>query len=56
MPDREEMSLVNANVAAPMNLAAAEYRGGEVRGMGAAFYLVYPAFYTDVTDNYRAIA
>ncbi len=56
LPDREEMSLVNANVAAPMNLAAAEYRGGEVRGMGAAFYLVYPAFYTDVTDNYRAIA
>jgi putative peptide zinc metalloprotease protein len=33
--------------------AALEYGGGEVRGMGAGFYLVYPAFYTDVTDNYR---
>ncbi|MGI8688450.1 MAG: hypothetical protein ACR2M3_07705 [Thermomicrobiales bacterium] len=33
--------------------SALEYGGGEVRGMGAGFYLVYPAFYTDVTDNYR---
>ncbi|MGI8854682.1 MAG: hypothetical protein ACR2JW_02940, partial [Thermomicrobiales bacterium] len=33
--------------------AALEYGGGEVRGMGMGFYLVYPAFYTDVTDNYR---
>ena len=29
------------------------YGGGKVRGMGAGFYLIYPAFYTDVTDNYR---
>ena len=33
--------------------AALEYGGGKVRGMGMGFYLVYPAFYTDVTDNYR---
>src|SRR6185437_11751451 len=33
--------------------AALEYGGGAVRGMGMGFYLVYPAFYTDVTDNYR---
>lgn len=33
--------------------AALRYGGGKVRGMGAGMYLVYPAFYTDVTDNYR---
>ncbi|HEY3110066.1 MAG TPA: hypothetical protein VGL23_14985 [Chloroflexota bacterium] len=33
--------------------AALHYGGGEVRGMGAGIYLIYPAFYTDVTDNYR---
>lgn len=33
--------------------AALRYGGGEVRGMGAGLYLVYPAFYTDVSDNYR---
>jgi putative peptide zinc metalloprotease protein len=33
--------------------AALRYGGGRVRGMGVGFYLVYPAFYTDVTDNYR---
>jgi len=33
--------------------SALRYGGGEVRGMGVGFYLVYPAFYTDVTDNYR---
>jgi putative peptide zinc metalloprotease protein len=27
--------------------------GGEVRGLGVGFYLVYPAFYSDVTPNYR---
>src|ERR671936_1361937 len=27
--------------------------GGRVRNMGVGLYLVYPAFYTDVTDNYR---
>lgn len=33
--------------------AALRYGGGKVRGMGVGLYLVYPAFYTDVTDNYR---
>jgi putative peptide zinc metalloprotease protein len=33
--------------------AALRYGGGEVRGMGMGFYLVYPTFYTDVTDSYR---
>lgn len=33
--------------------AALRYGGGKVRGMGAGLYIVYPAFYTDVTDNYR---
>ena len=33
--------------------AALRYGGGKVRGMGAGFYLIYPAFFTDVTDSYR---
>lgn len=33
--------------------AAIEYGGGKLKGMGAGIYLVYPAFYTDVSDNYR---
>src|SRR5581483_9134770 len=33
--------------------AALRYAGGRVNTMGAGFYLVYPAFYTDVSDNYR---
>lgn len=33
--------------------SALRYGGGQVRGMGFGIYLVYPAFYTDVTDNYR---
>lgn len=33
--------------------AALRYSGGRVRGMGVGFYLIYPAFYTDVTDSYR---
>jgi putative peptide zinc metalloprotease protein len=34
--------------------AAAARRGGAVPGvMGAGLYLVWPAFYTDVTDSYR---
>ena len=33
--------------------AALKYGGGRVRGMGAGFYLVYPALYTDTTDAYR---
>ncbi len=33
--------------------AALRYGGGKVRGMGAGLYLIYPAFYTDVTDSYQ---
>jgi putative peptide zinc metalloprotease protein len=33
--------------------AAARYSGAEPGAMGAGFYLVWPAFYTDVTDSYR---
>lgn len=33
--------------------AALRHGGGKVRGMGAGVYLVYPVFYTDVSDNYR---
>jgi putative peptide zinc metalloprotease protein len=33
--------------------AALHYGGGRTRGIGAGLYLVYPAFYTDVTDSYR---
>jgi putative peptide zinc metalloprotease protein len=33
--------------------AAQRYGGGKVRGMGVGVYLVYPTFYTDVTDAYR---
>jgi putative peptide zinc metalloprotease protein len=33
--------------------AALRYGGGQVKAMGAGIYLVYPAFYTDVSDNYR---
>jgi len=29
------------------------YGGGQVRGMGAGMYFIYPAFYTDLTDSYR---
>jgi putative peptide zinc metalloprotease protein len=33
--------------------AALRYGGGKVRGTGVGFYLIYPTFYTDVTDAYR---
>ncbi|QZY30445.1 hypothetical protein [Nocardioides coralli] len=33
--------------------AAARYGGATPGVMGAGFYLVWPAFYTDVTDSYR---
>ena len=33
--------------------AAARYSGAEPGAMGAGFYIVWPAFYTDVTDSYR---
>lgn len=33
--------------------SALRYGGGKARGMGAGFYLVYPALYTDTTEAYR---
>jgi hypothetical protein len=33
--------------------SALHYSGGRVRSMGLGLYLMYPAFYTDVTDSYR---
>ncbi len=33
--------------------AACRYAGVEARGMGVGLYLVWPAFYTDVTEAYR---
>jgi putative peptide zinc metalloprotease protein len=33
--------------------AACRYSGGKPGGMGCGIYLVWPAFYTDVTDAYR---
>ena len=33
--------------------AACRYGGGKPGGMGAGIYVVWPAFYTDVTDAYR---
>src|SRR5215210_4575511 len=33
--------------------AACRYSGGKPGGIGAGIYLVWPAFYTDVTDAYR---
>ena len=33
--------------------AAARYSGADPGVMGAGVYLVWPAFYTDVTDSYR---
>src|SRR5581483_8955142 len=33
--------------------AALHYGGGRTKGMGVGIYVVYPAFYTDVTENYR---
>lgn len=33
--------------------SALRYGGGRVKTMGAGFYLLYPAFYTDVSDAYR---
>ena len=45
--------VVGAGIHEIGHASALRYGGGEVRGMGAGFYLMYPAFYTDVTDNYR---
>jgi putative peptide zinc metalloprotease protein len=33
--------------------AALRYGGARARAMGVGLYIVYPAFYTDVTENYK---
>ena len=33
--------------------AGLRYGGGVVRAMGVGIYLIYPVFYTDITDGYR---
>jgi putative peptide zinc metalloprotease protein len=33
--------------------AGLRYGGGHPRGLGFGFYVIFPAFYTDVTDAYR---
>ncbi len=33
--------------------SALRYGGGRARSMGAGFYLIYPALYTDTSDSYR---
>jgi hypothetical protein len=33
--------------------AALRYGGGQARGLGMGFYLIYPTFYTDTSDAYR---
>lgn len=33
--------------------AALKYGGGQPRGIGFGLYMVFPAFYSDVTDSYR---
>jgi hypothetical protein len=33
--------------------SALRYGGGRARAIGVGYYLIYPTFYTDVTDSYR---
>jgi putative peptide zinc metalloprotease protein len=33
--------------------SALRYGGGRARGMGFGLYMIFPAFYTDVTESYR---
>jgi putative peptide zinc metalloprotease protein len=45
--------LVGAGVHELGHASALRYGGGRPRAIGAGFYLVFPVFYTDVTDSYR---
>lgn len=47
------LSVASAGFHEVGHAAALRYAGARVKGMGAGLYLVYPAFYTDVSDNYR---
>jgi len=47
------LTMVSAGFHEFGHAAAARYGGATPGAMGAALYLVWPAFYTDVTDSYR---
>lgn len=47
------ITLVSAGFHEFGHAAAARYGGATPGAMGAGLYLVWPAFYTDVTDSYR---
>jgi putative peptide zinc metalloprotease protein len=47
------LTIVSGAVHEIGHAAACRYGGGRPGGMGAGIYMVWPAFYTDVTDAYR---
>jgi putative peptide zinc metalloprotease protein len=47
------LAIVSAGLHELGHAAAARYGGATPGGMGMGLYLVWPAFYTDVTDAYR---
>lgn len=47
------LAVVSAGFHELGHAAACRYGGAEPRGMGMGLYLVWPCFYTDVTDAYR---
>jgi putative peptide zinc metalloprotease protein len=47
------IAVISAGIHELGHAAACKYGGGTPGGMGAGLYLVWPAFYTDVTDAYR---
>jgi putative peptide zinc metalloprotease protein len=47
------LTLLSAGFHELGHAAACGYSGARVGGMGVGLYLVWPAFYTDVTDSYR---
>ncbi len=47
------LTIASAAVHEIGHAAACRYGGGRPGGMGAGIYIVWPAFYTDVTDAYR---
>jgi len=47
------LTMVSAGFHEFGHAAAARYGGATPGAMGAGFYLVWPVFYTDVTDSYR---
>ncbi|MBV8431412.1 MAG: hypothetical protein JO244_09635 [Solirubrobacterales bacterium] len=47
------LAIVSAGLHELGHAAAARYAGATPGGMGMGMYLVWPAFYTDVTDAYR---